>query len=123
MSIQNLRDLLNSLGSSDFTAESFVSCYNELQELNIKNIKLPEDIEISLLYHQQRFMVRNLAQNSQPEADEGELLKSIDRLIDAFEPLKQNANNVLNVDDETLLRMKLILGRGLSTKLKYLALG
>lgn len=110
MSIQNLRDLLNSLGSSDFTAESFVSCFNELQELSIKNIKLPDDVKISLIYHQQRFMVRNLAQNSQPKADEEDLLKSIDRLIDAFEALKLNANDVLDVDDETLLRMKLILG-------------
>ncbi|EDS32884.1 conserved hypothetical protein [Culex quinquefasciatus] len=95
---------------TDFTAESFVSCFNELQELSIKNIKLPDDVKISLIYHQQRFMVRNLAQNSQPKADEEDLLKSIDRLIDAFEALKLNANDVLDVDDETLLRMKLILG-------------
>ncbi|KAL9707980.1 hypothetical protein quinque_011498 [Culex quinquefasciatus] len=109
MSIQKLRDLLNSLGSSDFSVESFASCSNALLDLSVKNIKLPKDIEIPLLYKQQRFMLRNLAQNSKPEADEEELLRSIDRLVAAFEPLKLNANDVLNVNDETLLRMKLIL--------------
>ncbi|KAL1398331.1 hypothetical protein pipiens_002394 [Culex pipiens pipiens] len=105
MDEQSLRNLLGSLDNEDLSEHGFVTCSNELIELDVRNVDLPEDLRILLQYKLTRYGAQYLA----GPLESSTWSEAVDRVHDLFQRLQgQPSGDSFSVDDETLLLLKLI---------------
>ncbi|KAL1378038.1 hypothetical protein pipiens_015861, partial [Culex pipiens pipiens] len=106
MDEQRLRNLLDSLDNEDLSEHGFVTCSNELIELDVKNVDLPQDLRILLQYKLTRFGMQYLV----GPLESSTWSEAVDRVHDLFQRLQGQpcSDSAFSVDDETLLLLKLI---------------
>ncbi|XP_038106981.1 uncharacterized protein LOC6041774 [Culex quinquefasciatus] len=105
MDEQSLRNLLGSLDNEDLSEHGFVTCSNALIELDIRNVDLPEDLQILLQYKLTRYGAQYLA----GPLESSTWSEAVDRVQNLFQRLQgQPSGDSFSVDDETLLLLKLI---------------